>query len=151
MATVLSDEGITFLVYENNFRKLDDNYVSSVWMNEIETATTKKAEEIVGSKVEVIVDIFINGKGIIEKNKNIPSYSIVEEKLASSTTIAITADFSENKSYSQIMEIIKWMKENKYYAETYFDSKSGNISIRISPAELKKIESEEDIKKFIIQ
>ncbi|MCM3702485.1 hypothetical protein [Paenibacillus macerans] len=124
-ATVLSDKGITFLVYENNFRKLDDNYVSSVWMNEIKTATTKKAEEIVGSKAEVIVDIFINGKGIIENNNNIPSYSNVEEKVASSTTLSVTAAFSESKSYSQIMDIISWIKENKYYAETYFDSKMG--------------------------
>lgn len=149
-ATVLSDKGIVFLVYENNIRKLDDNYVSSVWINEIQTAATKKTEEIVGSKVDVVVDIFINGKEIVKNVKNIPSYSNVEGKVSSSATLSVTAAFSDNKAYSQIMDIIRWIKENKYYAETYFDSRDGSISIRIPPAELDKIDSEDDIKKFII-
>lgn len=150
-ATVLADSGIVFLVYENNYRKLDDNYISAVWMNEIELNTTEKAEEVVESKVDVIVDIFINGKQIIDNVDNIPSYASVSRQVASNATISITATFSDNQAYSQILEIIKWMKMKKYYAETYFDSKDGKISIRIPPDELEKIESENDIKRFSIR
>ena len=148
LATVKDDASIPFLVYSNDDNRLYDNYVTSVWVNEIKTAATKKAEEVFGLDVEVVVNIVANGKDLIENANNIPEYGEVSKSLAPDTTVAFIADFSEKELYGKCLEIVNWLVYKKYFADVSFFSEDDKLYVSIPPSEIEKIRNEGDIKKY---
>ncbi|QNR68766.1 hypothetical protein IAQ67_06930 [Paenibacillus peoriae] len=87
IANVISGSGISFLVEEDYYRQMMDNYACSIWMDEIKTAVTKKAKEVTGSDAEVIVDIYSLGSHTIIYRDEIPSYSTVSRAFSSNAKL----------------------------------------------------------------
>jgi len=147
-ATIENDSKVTFQVRENYNQHLYDNYVSSVWMTEIEVAATKKAQEMFGLQVEVVVNIEFNGKELIESINKIPEYQEVSDSLATKTTVAFIADFSEKELYNKCLEIVKWLVNKKYFATVDFSSTDYKFYISIPSTEIENVKIADDIKRY---
>ncbi|MBE0343561.1 hypothetical protein E4V51_25315, partial [Paenibacillus sp. 28ISP30-2] len=57
IANVISGSGISFLVDEDYYGQMMDNYASSVWRDELKKTVTQKTKEVTGSDAEVIVNV----------------------------------------------------------------------------------------------
>ncbi|OMF82632.1 hypothetical protein [Paenibacillus peoriae] len=151
IANVISDSGISFLVDEDYYGQMMDNYACSIWMDEIKTAVTKKAKEVTGSDAEVIVDIYSLGSHTIIYRDEIPSYSTVSRAFSSNATILIKGNFSATHYLQEMLEIKQWIVEKKYDASLTFKSEKEKIYFAIPAEDLKKIKSVDDFKPYWLQ
>ncbi|MBP1310034.1 hypothetical protein JOD82_003124 [Paenibacillus sp. 1182] len=151
IANVSSGLGISFLVEEDYYGQMMDDYTSSVWRDEIKTAVTKKAKEVTGSDAEVIVDIYSLESPTIIYSDEIPSYSTVSRALSSNATILIKGNFSATHYLQEMLEIKQWIVEKKYDASLTFKSEKEKIYFAIPAEDLKKIKSVEDLNPYRLQ
>lgn len=103
---------------------------------------------MIGSPVTTVTNISGDQNRWGIDTKYIPSYSNWSDKVGQDTTIFITAPFSEKKRYTQVFEIIRWLKQNRYYAEIHFKSTDEKINFHISVKDMKEIKKVEDIKNY---
>ncbi|MED4954710.1 hypothetical protein NYE69_12245 [Paenibacillus sp. FSL R5-0527] len=150
LASAQTDTGIHFIVYEDYDGKKIDTLVYSIWMDEIRRSATERAVEVMGSSVEVIVDIQLAPKEELKILNKVPSYSEVSGEFASHTTIAFIADLPKDTILSKCFEIVHWLIKKKYFAEVSFMTKEKQLYILIPYNELEKVKSEEDLVKFMV-
>ncbi|MDY7992492.1 hypothetical protein UY536_17185 [Paenibacillus polymyxa] len=151
IANVISDSGISFLVDEDYYGQMMDNYACSIWMDEIKTAVTQKAKEVTGSDAEVIVDIYSLGSHTIIYRDEIPSYSKVSQKLSSEASICIKGNFSATHYLQEMLEIKQWIVEKKYDASLTFKPKDKDVYFYLPTEDLKKIKKPEDLNPYRLQ
>ncbi|AHC22719.1 MULTISPECIES: hypothetical protein [Paenibacillus] len=151
IANVSSGLGISFLVEEDYYGQMMDNYACSIWMDEVKTAVTKTVKEVTGSDAEVIVDIYSLGSHTIIYRNEIPSYSTVSRAFSSNATILIKGNFSATHYLQEMLEIKQWIVEKKYDASLTFKSEKGKIYFAIPAEDLKKIRSVDDFKPYWLQ
>lgn len=151
IANVISDSGISFLVDEDYYGKMMDNYASSVWRDELKKAVTQKTKEVTGSDAEVIVNVNLIREYGITYHDKVPSYSMVSQKLSSEASIYIKGNFSTIHYLQEMLEIKQWIVEKKYDASLTFKSEKEKIYFAIPAEDLKKIKSVDDFKPYWLQ
>ncbi|WP_158659163.1 hypothetical protein [Paenibacillus polymyxa] len=151
IANVISDSGISFLVEEDYYRQMMDNYASSVWRDELKTAVAQKVKQVTGSDAEVIINVSHMGRDALTYHDEVPRYSKVSQKLSSEASIYIKGNFSATHYLQEMLEIKQWIVEKKYDASLTFKSEKEKIYFAIPAEDLKKIKSVEDLNPYRLQ
>jgi hypothetical protein len=151
IANVISGLGISFLVEEDYYGQMMDDYASSVWRDELKEAVTQKTKQVTGSDAEVIVNVSSMGQDALTYHDEVPSYSMVSQKLSSEASICIKGNFSATHYLQEMLEIKQWIVEKKYEASLTFKSEKGKIYFAIPAEDLKKIKSVEDLNPYRLQ
>ncbi|WP_149094620.1 hypothetical protein [Paenibacillus terrae] len=151
IANVISGSGISFLVDEDYYGQMMDNYAASVWRDELKKAVTQKAKEVTGSDAEVIVNVNLMREDSITYHDKVPSYSMVSQKLSSEASIYIKCGFSTTQYLQEMLEIKQWIVKKRYDASLTFKSEKGKIHFAIPAEDLKKIKSVEDFYPYWLQ
>ncbi|WP_238807700.1 hypothetical protein [Paenibacillus sp. EKM212P] len=151
IANVISDSGISFLVEEDYYRQMMDNYASSVWRDELKTAVAQKVKQVTGSDAEVIINVSHMGRDALTYHDEVPRYSKVSQKLSSEASIYIKGNFSATHYLQEMLEIKQWIVEKKYDASLTFKSEKEKIYFAIPAEDLKNIKSVEDLNPYRLQ
>ncbi|MCP3776904.1 hypothetical protein NLX74_00705 [Paenibacillus sp. MZ03-122A] len=151
IANVISDSGISFLVDEDYYRQMMDNYASSVWRDELKKAVTQKTKEVTGSDAEVIINVSHMGRDALTYHDEVPSYSKVSQKLSSEASICIKGNFSATHYLQEMLEIKQWIVEKKYDASLTFKPKDKDVYFYLPTEDLKKIKKPEDLNPYRLQ
>ncbi|MCH6186481.1 hypothetical protein MKN04_02225 [Paenibacillus polymyxa] len=152
IANVISGLGISFLVEEDYYGQMMDDYASSVWRDELKEAVTQKTKQVTGSDAEVIINVSHMGEDALTYyHDKVPSYSMVSQKLSSEASICIKGNFSATHYLQEMLEIKQWIVEKKYDASLTFKSEKEKIYFAIPAEDLKKIKSVEDLNPYRLQ
>ncbi|WCM62708.1 hypothetical protein [Paenibacillus polymyxa] len=149
-ANVTSKSGTSFIVEDFN-GQIIDNYASSVWRDELKPAVAQKVKQVTGSDAEVIVNVSSMGQDALTYHDEVPSYSMVSQKLSSEASIYIKGNFSTIHYLQEMLEIKQWIVEKKYDASLIFKSEKEKIYFAIPAEDLKKIKSVDDFKPYWLQ